>query len=88
MSRTAPGTESCAGFIRGDPMNCRVKIFTYSSGTGSTVIENPLEDRINEWLQREKGKILFASQSESERSQTAHTTVSIWYEPGHSEGCP
>lgn len=66
-------------------MNCQVKIFTYSSGTGSTVIENTLEDRINKWLQQEQARILFVTQSESERSQTAHTTVSIWYEPGQSE---
>jgi hypothetical protein len=62
-------------------MKSRVRIFTYCSGTGSTVIENTLEDRINEWLQHIDGRILFVTQSESERKGTAHTTVSIWYEP-------
>jgi hypothetical protein len=65
----------------GDVMKSRVRVFTYSSGTGSTVIENTLEDRINEWLKQVEGKILFVTQSESERKGTAHTTVSIWYEP-------
>ena len=69
-------------------MNCQLKIFTYSSGTGSTVIENTLEDRINQWLRQEKGKLLFVTQSESERSQTAHTTVGIWYEPSQAEARP
>ena len=69
-------------------MHCQVKIFTYSSGTGSTVIENPLEDRINEWLRSAKRQILFVSQSESERSHTAHTTVSIWYVPLEHEEHP
>jgi hypothetical protein len=48
-------------------MRTRVKIFTYCSGTGSTLIETTLEDHINEWLRRVDGR--------------AHTTVSIWYEP-------
>jgi hypothetical protein len=66
-------------------MKCQVRIFTYSSGTGSTIIESTLEDRINEWLSHDPGKILFVTQSESERSRTAHTTVSIWYEPTSKE---
>jgi len=69
-------------------MNCQLKMFTYSSGTGSTVIENTLEDRINQWLRQEKGRILFVTQSECERSHTAHTTVGIWYEPVQSEARP
>ena len=66
-------------------MKCQVKIFTYNSGTGSTIIESTLEDRINDWLRHETGKILFVTQSESEHSKTAHTTVSIWYEPAPGE---
>lgn len=62
-------------------MRTRVKIFTYCSGTGSTLIESTLEDHINEWLRRVDGRVLFVTQSESERQKTAHTTVSIWYEP-------
>ena len=62
-------------------MHERVKIFTYSSGTGATVIETNLEDHINEWLQESKGKLLQVSQSESERQGTAHVTVCVWYLP-------
>jgi hypothetical protein len=69
-------------------MNCQIRIFTYSSGTGSTIIENTLEDRINDWLRHAPGKILFVTQSESERSRTAHTTVCIWYEPASPEMKP
>jgi hypothetical protein len=69
-------------------MKCQVRIFTYSSGTGSTIIESTLEDRINEWLRHYPGKILFVTQSESERGHTAHTTVSIWYEPSSPEKKP
>ena len=65
-------------------MTTRVKIFTYSSGTGSTLIESSLEDHINDWLSRFDGRVLFVTQSESERQKTAHTTVSIWYEPAES----
>lgn len=62
-------------------MKERVRIFTYSSGTGSTLIETTLEDHINEWLARIDGEIRFVTQSESERQKTAHVTVSVWYVP-------
>lgn len=62
-------------------MNERVKIFTYTSGTGSTLIETTLEDHINEWLKAVPGKLLNVSQSESERQGAAHVTVCIWYAP-------
>lgn len=62
-------------------MRERVKVFTYVSGTGSTVIETTLEDRINEWLESVNGKLLNVSQSESERQGTAHVTVCVWYSP-------
>ena len=69
-------------------MSCQAKIFTYNSGTGSTVIENTLQDRINEWLRGAKRQILFVTQSESEHGQTAHTTISIWYVPLEQEDRP
>lgn len=62
-------------------MTTRVKIFTYSSGSGSTLIESTLEDHINDWLRQIPGRILFVTQSECERQKTAHTTVGVWYEP-------
>ncbi|QDU38764.1 hypothetical protein Mal4_30940 [Maioricimonas rarisocia] len=60
-------------------MNERVKVFTYSSGTGSTVIETSLEEHINEWLEHTDGEVVRVTQSESERRGTAHLTVCIWY---------
>ena len=65
-------------------MNERVKIFTYSSGTGSTLIESSLEDHINAWLKSVDGKLLMVTQSESERQGMAHITVCVWYLPGGS----
>jgi hypothetical protein len=62
-------------------MQERVRIFTFSSGTGSTVIEPRLEDNINEWLSQTEGRITHVTQSESERQGTAHTTIAIWYVP-------
>ena len=62
-------------------MRERVKIFTYVSGTGPTVIETSLEDHINEWLASVNGKLLNVSQSESERQGMAHVTVCLWYLP-------
>jgi len=62
-------------------MRERVKIFTYVSGTGATVVETPLEDHINEWLASVEGKVVNVSQSESERQGAAHITVCVWYLP-------
>ena len=63
-------------------MRERVKVFTYISGTGSTVIETTLEDHLNEWLASVEGEIVKVTQSESERSGAGHhITVSIWYLP-------
>lgn len=58
-----------------------MKVFTYVSGTGATVVETTLEDRINEWLESVEGRLLNVSQSESERKGTAHVTVCVWYLP-------
>jgi hypothetical protein len=62
-------------------MQERVKVFTYSSGTGSTLIESTLEDHLNEWLRKTRGRITSITQSESERNGMAHVTVSVWYVP-------
>lgn len=67
-------------------MNERVKVFTYASGTGSTLIEPTLEDHVNEWLEQTKAKLLFVTQSESERQGTAHITLCVWYLPEDSAG--
>ena len=63
-------------------MKERVRIFTYCSGTGATVVETKLEDDLNDWLDKTDGRITHIQQSESERQGTAHVTVSIWYVPG------
>ncbi len=65
-------------------MRERVKVFTYVSGTGSTVIETPLEDHINEWLESVDGSLLNVSQSESERQGAAHITACVWNNGRHS----
>jgi len=63
-------------------MHERVKVFTYVSGTGSTVIETTLEDHINQWLSQTPGQLLRVSQSESERPGVGHhVTVCVWYTP-------
>lgn len=63
-------------------MQQRVKIFTYVSGTGSTVIETALEDHINEWLEQVPGQVTQITQSESERPGVGHhITVCLWYLP-------
>jgi hypothetical protein len=63
-------------------MRERVKVFTFLSGTGATVIESPLEDQINRWLERVDGDIVNITQSESERHNVGqHVTVCVWYVP-------
>lgn len=62
-------------------MNMRVKVFTYASRTGSTLIESDLEDHINEWLAQAEGEIVHMAQSESERQGSAHVTITVWYVP-------
>lgn len=65
-------------------MRERVKVFTYISGTGATVIETPLEDHLNEWLAAVDGEVLEVTQSESERAGAGHhVTVCVWYVPRH-----
>jgi hypothetical protein len=63
-------------------MNEQVKIFSHITGKGGTLIESPLEDNINEWLNNTDGRVQRVTQSESERDGVAHITVCIWYVPG------
>ena len=63
-------------------MQERVRVFTYTSGTGSTVIQTTLEDHINEWLASARGRLVRVTQSESERPKAGpHVTVCVWYVP-------
>lgn len=66
-------------------MKERVKVFTYASGTGATVIETALEDHINEFLKNVDGRLVNVTQSESERQGTAHVTLCVWYVPNENE---
>lgn len=63
-------------------MKEQVKIFSHITGKGGTLIESPLEDNMNEWLNNTEGKVQRVTQSESERDGVAHITVCIWYVPG------
>jgi hypothetical protein len=63
-------------------MRERVKIFTFVSGHGETMVEPKHEEHINQWLSSIKGRLLNVSQSESVRSGAGHhVTVCIWYVP-------
>lgn len=63
-------------------MSPRVRVFTYISGAGSTVIESTLEDQLNSWLESNPGEIVEITQSESERPGVGHhVTVCVWYLP-------
>jgi hypothetical protein len=67
-------------------MKERVKVFTHLSGHGTTVLEPPLEDHINQWLRAANGKLVDVSQSESERPGVGqHLTVCLWYLPQENE---
>lgn len=61
-------------------MRERVKVFTFISGHGETVVGSAQEDHINEWLASVEGKLVRVSQSESERPGTGHhITICVWY---------
>ena len=63
-------------------MNEKVKVFTHITGHGETIVEPPLEERINEWLAATKGRLVSVSQSESEHPAAGHhLTVCVWYIP-------
>jgi hypothetical protein len=63
-------------------MRERVKVFTFVSGHGETVVEPPHEDHINQWLASVHGRVISISQSESERAGKGHhVTLSVLYVP-------
>ena len=68
-------------------MRERVKVFTHISGHGTTVLDPPLEEYINQWLKTVNGKLVDVTQSESERPGVGqHLTVCVWYLPeGNSD---
>jgi hypothetical protein len=64
-------------------MNERVKIFTFLSGHGETVVQTAHEEHINRWLAATPGTLLDVTQSESERPGLGHhITLCIWYAAG------
>jgi hypothetical protein len=66
-------------------MTERVKVFTFVSGHGETVVEPPQQAHINQWLTGTPGRILSVTQSESVRPGGGHhVTVCIWYEADES----
>jgi hypothetical protein len=68
-------------------MNEQVKVFTFVSGHGTTLIDPPIEDHINQWLSATPGRIQRTTQSESERTGVGHhVTVIIWYVPERAAG--
>jgi hypothetical protein len=63
-------------------MHEQVKVFTFVSGHGETVIEPRHEEHINQWLTDTRGTLVRVTQSESERSGVGHhVTVCLWYIP-------
>jgi hypothetical protein len=66
-------------------MRERVKVFTFVSVHGETVLGTVEEDHINQWLATAEGELVQVSQSESERPGVGHhVTISLWYLPGGS----
>jgi hypothetical protein len=53
-------------------MKERVKIFTFVSGHGETLVESPHQEHINQWLGNTGGRIIRVTQSESERPGGGH----------------
>jgi hypothetical protein len=64
-------------------MQERVKVFTFVSGHGETMVEPAHEDHINEWLAGTHGRLVRVTQSESERPKVGghHVTICLWYIP-------
>ena len=63
-------------------MNERVKIFTFLTGHGETLLESKHEEHINQWLAAMKGQVKRITQSESVRQGVGHhVTLSVWYVP-------
>lgn len=67
-------------------MRERVKMFTFVSGHGETLIEPPHEHHINQWLESVEGEIIDFTQSECARANgSQHVTVCVWYRSDASE---
>jgi hypothetical protein len=63
-------------------MRERLKVFTFVSGHGETVVESSHEEHINQWLETVHGRLVHVSQSESERAGAGHhVTICVWYVP-------
>lgn len=63
-------------------MKEQVKIITFISGHGETVVQPPTEVHINEWLAQTGGRLVRVTQSESERPGGGHhVTLCLWYVP-------
>jgi len=63
-------------------MQERVKVFTFVSGHGETLVDSPHEEHINRWLSATAGRLVRVSQSESERTGAGHhITICLWYVP-------
>jgi hypothetical protein len=68
-------------------MKERIKVFTHISGHGTTVLDSPLEEYINQWLRTVKGNLVEVTQSESDRPGVGHhVTVCVWYTPEPDAG--
>jgi hypothetical protein len=74
---------------REQAMSPRLKIFSFVSGHGETIVQPPHEDHINSWLSEMRGQLLHVSQSESEHGCTGHhVTLCVWYLPENYEEAP
>ncbi len=67
-------------------MQERLKIFTFLSGHGETVLEPSHEEHINRWLADNRGTLVAVTQSESMRPGVGHhVTLCVWYVSGSAE---
>jgi hypothetical protein len=63
-------------------MQERIKIFTFVSGHGETVVQPGHEEHINRWLADTEATLVDMTQSESEHHGVGHhVTVCVWYVP-------
>lgn len=70
-------------------MHERVKIFTYITGHGETLVDPPHEERINQWIAGIQGEIVEITQSESPQTGSGHhVSICIWYVPAKENGVP
>ena len=61
-------------------MREQVKVFTFVSGHGETVVEPKHEDHINQWLSSAKGRFCeYHPIGERTSGGGHHVTVCVWY---------